>query len=217
MANRTYGNTDTILTRTGAGPSTFGFDDESDPDQELQNFVESLQDRASSIVEKYCGRRFDEVTNFEERLTGNGAEVIAVDGDPIRQVHSISEGGQALAQGRDYELAKDPLDPDDSTGRIRRLHSGRPARWRHGSSIVVEYDFGYTDGSRPQVVDQVVEDMVVLVLNEADALRQSSAKQSESMDGYAVTWSVPDAADRLQLTESMERKLDNTVAVQGVV
>jgi len=217
MANRTYGETDQILTRTGAKPATFGFDTASNPDQELQDFVQALQTRATSMVERYCGRRFDLVEAREERLTGNGAEVISVDGDPIVQIQSVKEDGQTLSQGDDYELATDALAPDEGTGRLRRLYSGRPGRWRRGSNIVVEYDYGYADADRPEVVDKVVEDMVVLVLNEADALRQSAAKDSESMDGYSVSWSVPDAADRLELTESMERKLDRTVAVQGVV
>ncbi len=212
MANRKYGDRSVIITRTDADASTFGFGNTS----ALETFIDELMTRATSMLERYCDRRFDEVTEFEERLDGNGVEIIAVSGDPIIQIRSVAVNDSTLTQGDDFEIVEDPLAADGGTGRLRRLYGGRPGRWRPGADITVTYDFGYTDTTRPGVVAQVVEDMVVMVLNEADALRKSAGKDSESMDGYSVSWTAADAAERLDLTESMQRKLDGSVAVQGV-
>lgn len=212
MSDRRYGDTETIITRTAATPETLGFDE----DEEFETFIEGLQDRASSHVERYCDRSFALVANATDRLEGNGAGVISTNGDPVVEVHSVRIGSRDLDEGDDYELVDDDLGLEENTGRLRRLRGGRlGGRWRRNAEVVVEYDYGYDDESRPQVVDSVVEDMVVSVLNEAEAERKAGGVQSESMDGYSVTWDLTDAAERMQLTESMERKLDNTVAVQG--
>lgn len=213
MADNIYGDIETIITRTAATPETLGFDD--DPDG-FESFIEGLQKRASSQVERYCDRSFELVENHTDRLSGNGASTLSTKGDPVVEIHSVRVGGQELTDGHDYELERDDLGLGENTGRLRRLRGGRLAgRWRRNATITVEYDFGYTDETRPAVVDSVVEDMVVAVLNEAEAERKASGTQSESMDGYSVTWDLVDAAERLQLTESMERKLDS-LAVQGV-
>ena len=44
-------------------------------------------------------------------------------------------------------------------------------------------------------------------LAQAEAERNASGVQSESMDGYSVTWNLADATERLTLTEAMQESL----------
>lgn len=198
-----YGSTSIIISRVGAEPSGFGFedDDETSAQDQLEEFITELRERASSEVIEYCGQVFSLVEGETDVLRGSGRQEITTRNYPVQEIHAIREGSRTIDDSQ-YELVTTPGRPDRNSGRIER----RRRRWASGREITVEYDWGYA--KTPSVVDSVVEDTVVEVLEKADVDRQSSAKQSESMDGYSISWDNSDIADAITLTEAMQTRLD---------
>lgn len=207
-----YGDTAVIKTRTGGSPEAFGFEDETNPEQALDDFITELQERASDEVDRYCGMRFDETTQTTDHIPSTGRQHISTRNDPVREIHSLKEGGRPLEEDDDYRLEPVRGMPEENIGRLKRIDSGtrvRDRRWRPGVEIEVTYDWGYTEETRPKVVDQVVEDMVVTVLNAALRERRADGVESESMDGFSVQYGSETVAERLELTEAMRDKLDS--------
>lgn len=205
------GDTSVIKTRTGATPAAFGFDSEANPEDALDTFIEQLQERASNEVERYCGQRFDETTQTTDYVESTGREHIRTRNDPVRQIHSLKEGGRELTEGEDFRLVPVRGMPEENIGRLKRIDSGSrrtSRRWRPGVEIEIEYDWGYDDTMRPDVVDQVVEDMVVSVLNAALRERRAEGVESESMDGFSVQYGSETPGERLELTDAMRQKLE---------
>lgn len=203
-----YGSTSTILTRTGAEPESFGFEDADNPQEELESFVDDLRERASSEVERFCDRVFGHYEEHIDVLEGNGRRTINTRNYPVTEIHSITIGRDELDEN-EYQLVASPSNPTENSGRIERLR--RP--WPPARDIEIVYDWGYEEP--PKVVDGVVEDMVFEALERSFTARESSGKQSESMDGYSVSWNVNDVGDHLQLTESMQKRL-RPLTRQGV-
>ena len=200
-----YGSTDVVLTRTGAEPVDFGFDEadgDDSPQDQLEAFVDGLRERASSEVDRFCGRRFRKFEDHVDVRRGNGTDTIATNNYPVLKVHEITVGGRSLAEDA-YRVDDSPGMPRENAGEIRRVD--RVRRWPRGREIEITYDWGYDEP--PGVVDSVVEDAVVEVLEKAHVDRSSDRKQSESMDGYSVTWDVSDAQDMVALTETMRDRL----------
>jgi len=200
-----YGSTSTIITRQGAAPDDFGLADQT----ALENFVDDLRARASSEVEEYCERVFDTVAGETETLYGNDTTRIQVGNYPIGAINSI-EVGQTTLDASAYQIETMPGRPDRNAGIIKRTDR---RVWSKGRQITVDYDWGFQE--TPGVVQVVVEDMVVEVLEKAAVDRASSAKSSESMDGYSVSWDNPDVQDYLRLDESKRKRLEG-LARQGV-
>lgn len=204
----TYGDTATIKTRTGATPDDYGLADTT----ALDSFVTDLQKRASSMVERHTGQRWDEHTNEVDIIESTGREHIQTRHDPVLTINSVTEGEDILVEGEDFRLIPIPGMPEENIGRLKRIDSsslrtGR--RWRPGVEIELDYDWGYTDSTRPAVIDHVVEDLVVSYLNEALAEREASGLKQKSMDGFSVTYALATATDRMELTEQMKSVLDS--------
>ena len=199
MATEAIGSTASIITRTGADADAFGFD----TDGEFESFVDDLREQATSEVERYCQRRFRTVEDETDRRQGNGTDTITTRNYPVLEVHSIAVDGRTLPEDA-YRLETSPGMDDDNAGEIVRVDRAR--RWDRGCEVTIEYDWGYEDP--PGVAVGVVEDLVFETLERSFTARESSGKQSESMDGYSVNWSVNDAGDHLQLTEGMQTRLD---------
>jgi hypothetical protein len=197
----TYGSTDTIISRQGATPESFGFGNETDPDQALQDFIDGLRDRASSEVEQYCDRVFDLQTGETETVTGNGTDTISVRNYPVVSINSITVGATTIDAGA-YQIRSTPGNPIMNAGIIERTDR----RVWPGRQITVDYDWGFEEP--PGVVKTVVEDMVVETLEKARVDRQSDAKTSESMDGYSVSWDTSEVDTFLRLDESKRNRLE---------
>jgi len=195
----TYGSNDTIIARTGVSAEDLGFEETTD---DLDQFLTDLRDRATSAVVEYTGRTFELITGEEDRLDGNGRRVISTRQSPVRQIHEVRAGGKLLDPS-EYTLVSTRGRSDVNTGRIRRERGV----WGRSQRIRVDYDWGYGPAHRPAVVDDVVEDMVVETIQKAEIDRSAAGKQSESMDGYSVTWQDIGAEDYLRLTESMRERL----------
>lgn len=191
-----YGSTSLIIARTGAEPETFGVGTE----EQLEEILERLQKRASSLVEEYCDRVFDTVEGHVDVVQGTGRRGISTRNYPVLEVHEIRVGSSTI--GADAYAVEEGTRPGRNAGRIIRT-DGRP--WPRGRDVTIEYDWGYTE--TPPVVDGVVEDMVVEAHEKTAVDRASDTKQSESMDGYSVTWDTSDVQDQLALTESMRERL----------
>lgn len=204
----TYGDTATIKTRTGATPEDYGLADSA----ALDSFIMDLQERASSLVERYTGQLWDEHTNQVDIIESTGREHISTRHDPVLTINSVTEGEDTLVEDEDFRLVEVPGMPDENIGRLKRiddssLRTGR--RWWPNVEIEIDYDWGYTDATRPAVIDHVVEDLVVSYLNEALAERKASGVKQESMDGFSVTYALATATDRMELTEQMQASLDS--------
>jgi hypothetical protein len=196
-----YGSTQTIITRQGATPDQFGFGNENNPQDALENFIDELRARASSDVEEHCERVFGEQTGQTETIYGNGTDEIGLDNYPVTNINSVTVG-QTTLDADQYQLQTMPGRPDRNAGIIERTDR---RVWPKGRKIVVDYDWGF--GEVPGVVKQVVEDMVVEVLEKAAVDRNSSTKSSESMDGYSVSWDNSDVQDYLTLDEAKRKRL----------
>ena len=194
-----YGDTSTIVTRTGASAEAFGFDTEA----EFESFVDDLRERASSEVDRYTGVRWELFENHVDVVKGTGRRHLSTRNDPVREIHSVREGSRELVEDDDYRLLTVEGNPDENIGRLERIDG----RWRPHLDVEIEYDFGYTEANRPLVIDGVVEDMVVAALNAANAERKADGLESESMDGFSASYALQSANDRLQLTESMRERL----------
>jgi len=204
-----YGSTQTIITREGATPALFGFDDENNPQDALENFIDELRAQASSEVEEHCGRVFGEVTGETDTLYGNDTAQIKVDNYPITSINTI-DVGQTTLNADQYQIQTVPGRPDRNAGIIERTDR---RVWSRNRQIVVDYDWGFQE--TPAVVKAVVEDMVVEVLEKAAVDRQSTGKSSESMDGYSVSWDNSDVQDYITLDESKRKRLQGLTR-QGV-
>jgi len=202
MAEDVYGSTSMIISRTGAEPDEFGFD-EGDDDA-LEEFIERLQAQASSLVIEFCDVVFRLVENEEDVLEGNGRRSITTRQYPVQEIHEIAVGSRTLDADQ-YELVTQRGRPDRNSGRIERAGSRHRRRWEAGRDVYIKYDWGYPE--TPPVVDGVVEDMVVETLERAEADRKSEGVQNESMDGFSVTYDLAEIQDYLTLTEAARDRL----------
>lgn len=194
-----YGSTSVIITRQGTEPADFGFEDKTDPEAELEEFIQDLQRRASDEVDRFCSRSFQLHEGVTERLRGNGTVAISLRHYPVVAINEIRVGAHLL-DGSKYQL-DDTGPPDENPGIVERV-DGRvwPPR-----QIEVDYDWGWEEP--PGVVEGVVEDAVVEALEKAAVDRASSAKSSESMDGYSVSWDNSDIQELVQLDEQRRTRL----------
>lgn len=197
-----YGSNSTIIARQEAAPADFGFETDADRDA----FLDTLREQASSEVVEHCDRVFSLVEGQSELVYGTGRETFRVDHYPVRNISELKVGGRSLTKGKDYRVKTPAGRPDTNAGVIQKLGSRHRRRWPRGKEIEVTYDWGYE--TTPPVVDRVVEDMVVEALEKADADRSSSAKSSESMDGYSVSWDNSDVSDYMTLDESKRNRLE---------
>ena len=195
-----YGSNATIIARVGADPETFGFESDTD----LEDFLDTLRQQASSEIVEFCDRVFSLQTGETEIIHGTGRKTFQTRNYPVRDIQSIEIRGAELDSDH-YQIQTPPGRPDTNSGLIERIGSRHRRRWPRGNEIEVVYDWGYEEP--PSVVERVVEDMVVEALEKADADRQSSAKSSESMDGYSVSWDNSDVSDYLTLDESKRNRL----------
>ena len=198
-----FGDVSRVIQRTGVEPEDLGLDGESDPDEALDETIAALLAQATSEIRYFVGQDFKLHENRVDHLSGNGRDVVSTRQDPVRKIHSVEINGSPVADDK-YRIEDVPGHPEENTGRIKR--TGRFV-WPRGAEIRVEYDWGYDAETRPAVLDRVAEDIVVELLEKAVADRKSSAKQSESMDGYSVSWDNSDVQDYLTLDEAKRKRL----------
>lgn len=196
-----YGSTSTIISRQGATPAAFGFDDETDPQGALEAFIDDLRSRASDEVDRYCNRSFGIQQSETETVRGNGTRQLTLRKYPVVAINEVRVGSSTLDPSN-YQLEGSAMPGDDNAGIVERVDR----RVWPERRITVDYDWGYQDP--PGVVKSVVEDAVVEVLEKAVADRTSSGKSSESMDGYSVSWDNSDVQDFSVLTETAQARLD---------
>lgn len=196
VSTQTYGSTSMIISRLGTEPADFGFDDVV----ELEEFIERLQTYASGDVVEFTGQLFDRFENHVDVIDGTGRRAIKTKNYPVLEIHEIAEGSSRVSENK-YQLEATSGRPDRNAGVIKRLDRRRWSR----RQITIEYDWGYDE--TPSAVDSVVEDMVVEALERHAAMRESQAKQTESMDGFSVTYALGDVQDYMSLTESMQERL----------
>ena len=202
MSNH-FGEVTRVIQRTGVEPGDLGLDGNADPDGALEETLQAFLEQASSEIRRFVGQDFTLHENYVDHLSGNGRDVVSTRQDPVREIHSLTVNGSSLS-GEKFRLEDVAGQPDENTGRIKRTDR---FVWPRGAEIRVEYDWGYDDDSRPAVLDRVAEDIVVELLEKIDADRKSSAKVSESMDGYSVTWDNSDVQDYLTLDEAKRNRL----------
>lgn len=185
-----YGSVETVKVRTAATQETFGFSTE----QELDDFIATNLEEASSEIDRYCNRTFRLVENHTETIQGNGSKTVQLRNYPVQTIHSLEQNGTVLSEGEDFELKDRRSFDGENNGILKRL--GRGLVWRNFAEYEIEYDWGYPETEIPHVLDSVANEMVVDTLNEAEAERKAEGLENVSMDGYSVSYAVVDAQNK---------------------
>lgn len=195
----TYGDSSVIKQRSGVTSSDLANVANS---AELDTLITNLNERASSMIEEYCGRDFEHHTNEIIEKDGNGRHRIRLPVHPITSINSIKKGGTALDAG-DYRI-KPPENPlGTSEGRnagiielnLKVFH--QTGKWDQ-----YEFDVDWGFQAVPDTVADVAEDLVVQALLNASQNESLKGVQSVSMDGFSVT-----LANRMSLNEEHKERL----------
>lgn len=188
-----YGSTNTIVKRTGTTADSLGISD-----TEYQDMLDKLLDQASRKIDDFCSRKFYKIEGFTEVRTGNRSKIISTNNYPIITINQIKENDSVLSSDR-YELVQSG-NPLGNSGRIRKLNGIWSA-----SRIEIDYDYGYEE--TPSAIEGIAEDMVIRVVNEANAEVKASGSDSISMDGYSIQFGTVSAEEKIRITESEREKL----------
>lgn len=204
----TYGSVETVKARTDPDFETFGFANES----ELDAWIETNLEEASSAIDGFCRRSFGEQSVTGEEASVINATEIRVTNYPVTSITEIREGDTVVDED-DYRITPTSNMPDRNAGVIERTDG----TWRRrilagGPDIEVDYEFGFE--SVPPVVDSVANEMVINIINEAEAEIASNRTQSLSMDGYSVTFDVVDMAQKGAIQQA---QLDRLRGLRGVL
>ena len=83
---------------------------------------------------------------------------------------------ETLTQGEDYKIKGRRSFEGENNGILKRLKNGNERKywyWERGLVYTIDYDWGYPEEDRPEVIDSVANEMVINRLNEAAADRKS--------------------------------------------
>jgi hypothetical protein len=181
----TYGDVEMIKERSGIAASDLSNISDS---TDLDDLIQSLNERASNAIERWCNRGFEHHTGETAVLDGNGKRDkdghgrIRVDGWPIDNISDIRIDGDSL-DSSDYRIVTLDGQPDTNVGVIQRKNSPFPEGW---GNVEVDYDWGYQN--TPPAVQAVAEDLVIDELRTTKGDDRGLGAQSVSMDGYSVTY-----------------------------
>ena len=164
--------------------------------------IASLIAAAQDLIETDTGRRFDETTYTDEAYDGTGTGTLQLRQYPVTALTSVkvldSAGGTT-----DIDIAGLRLKADiglvhlagsrfgrvvrDDFGAVEHTGFGHSPSFPRGfSNILVTYTAGYTSGTMPaglkQVMFEIVADLYAQARSPANA-----AMQSESMGDYSYT------------------------------
>lgn len=162
-----------------------------DPDRDT--ILASLEAGAVAFVEGETERYFQASTTFTLYLIGNGQRELWLPEAPsaITSIEERSEVGEAWTE----------IDSADDDGWELRSHQVLRKGgnvWERGYEYRVVYDFGYTAGSEPAEIRQLVIDLVALRWRQ----RGIEGHASGAMGGYSFTISdlnaIPGAAEVLE-------------------
>lgn len=196
-----YGDPDTIKATTGVTADDLGSlpdtDNDADTSDEFDNLIAALNERASSLIDAYCQRDFEEHLGETVAIDGNRRKELrisdSVSGDVYYPILAVSE----------VRLNGNPLDPGEyrvhrDTGVIERKLARFPNGWEN---VEIDFDWGYSEP--PAMIREVAEDLVREQLESAAASETGKGVSSISLDGFSVSFS-----ERAQLSESHKEKLN---------
>lgn len=200
-----YGSTSVIKQKAGITASDLN---NVDNPTQLDTLIENLKDRASGLVEEFCGRDFEEHTGQTVKLDGNGRREIRLPVYPIISISEVRVNGSVL-NASDYRIKPADYPLGESDGRNPGILERKFSPWPDTGDfeeIEVDLDYGYT--TPPGAIKGVVEDLVVDALLDASQSESLSGAQSASMDGFSITLS-----ERMRLTAEHENLLADFVSL----
>ncbi len=190
-----YGDPNIIKNRTGTTAEALGL-----TEVRYELMLRNLLHKASRRLERYCGIPFYEITGFTERKRGEGRRRITLKNYPVTNIQEVKTGDSVL-DPKYYEIV-DEGEIYQNVGTLRRIDG----RWT-SRDIKITYDYGFQ--KTPPEVSGVAEEIVLRLVNEANAEVKASGANSISMDGYSVDFGTVNAEDKLRLTEAQRERLDN--------
>lgn len=184
-----YADTTVVKERSSVGVKDLALTDrdgDGQPDEDdLDSLIDDLNERASSTIDAYCNRDFEDHAGFVETLDGNGRGSIRLTGYPVRSVSTVKVGGSTLSSD-EYRVKSDsPAWVGENGGILERKGAAWPDGWEN---LEVTYDWGYT--TPPPEIQQVASELVVEALRSAAANDKGAGggAQSYSMDGFSVSF-----------------------------
>lgn len=142
--------------------------------------LSALITNASSFIERYCNRAFEQASYTETR-NGNGADAIYLRNAPIVSVQSVSVDGVSIPAAPDttsygyvFDEHKVYLRGDARVNPITPgIFAGYPPRFQRGvQNIVIAYTAGFA--TIPADVNQACVELVAAKLAKRDRVDKSS-------------------------------------------
>ncbi len=190
-----YGDPNIIKNRTGTTAEALGI-----PEVRYELMLRNLLNKASRRIDHYCGTPFYKVTDFTERRSGNGRKRITLKNYPVLEVKEVKDGDSVIDSDL-YEIVN-VGEPYNNVGTLRHI----TGHWTH-NDLRITYDYGF-ENTPPEVRD-IAEEIVLRIVNEANAEVKASGAESMSMDGYSVTFGTVSAEEKVRLTKEHRNRLDN--------
>lgn len=156
---------------------------------------------ATTAIEQFCGRLFEETAATSETVDGSGQTTIRVAGYPVTAVNTVTEDGTALVEGDDYFWYTD--------GRIIRSVSGQYDRpWiPYRQSIIINYDYGWNTTTVPDDLRTVCANIVLRIFRAGEGWANSPAGAAGNLASLTLEGSG---------SASWETGDGNTVAIGNV-
>lgn len=155
------------------------------PVTENANLV-ALEKAAVEFVQTQTRRYFGPVKDFEEVITGTGAEHIWLRAVPVDQPDFDYTSAIVSVDERQYPdsvpLAIEDFEVLPLDGEVQLVRHGG-GLWTDGMKYVVTYRMGYEPGTEPADIRQLVKD---LVAHRWSSMGREGLK-SETLGGYSYT------------------------------
>jgi len=194
-----YADATTVKHRSGVDAGDLGL-----TDNEFDALIADLNDQASSTIEAYCQRDFEQHADDTVALDGNGRDAIRLPGYPVTSIASVAvgENNPTTLDSSEYRVRDSAAFPGDNGGVLERKHAVWPEGWEN---VDVTYTWGYA--SPPGAVERVADDLVIEALQAGAKDAKGKGATSLSLDGFSV--SFPEGGLRMDLDESQRSTLDD--------
>jgi hypothetical protein len=200
-----FGDPDSVIAQSGLEP---GMLEGVDSASEVTSFIEDRLRGASNEIEEFCNRTFREPVEYTETREGNNSAKLQLRHYPVTEVVAIDARGESLSAD-DVSIVQRRGFQGRNTGILKRDPGRRPDSnvFRSRRQYEITYMAGWE--SPPGVIGSVVEDMVIAGIREAIGSNQYAEKgaSSISMDGFSITYNVPDAFRSGDITESQFKRV----------
>jgi len=198
----TYADSDVVKQRSGVAASDIA---NVSSTSEFNDLIDSLNDRAKSLIDEHCQRDFEEHADETTKVDGNGRRELSLpqyaSGDglyyPIISISSLKLNDNAV-DASDYRIKPQANALNNRNAGIIERKAGRwPEGWEN---IEVTLTWGYSNP--PPEIKSIAEQLIIDQLLNASQNDSSDGAESISMDGFSVSFSK-----RMRLSDEHKERL----------